>query len=143
MKKFMSLFFVMVMLFSVTAQATTTIGNQTIQANGACVLDFNSGQMLFGFNENKPMVPASMTKVMALYVIYDAIKAGRISLETTVPISRYVYNSSRDTTGSNVPLYFNTTYNVDQMIDMIVIVSACACVEAMAELTYGSIEGFR
>lgn len=141
-KRIICLFFVFVTISSTIASAAT-LGNKSISAGGACLIDFDSGEMLFGYNENTPMVPASMTKVMALYVIYDAIKAGKISLETNVPISRYVYNSSRDNTGSNVPLYYNTTYNVDQMLDMIAIVSACACVEAMAELTYGSVEGFR
>lgn len=143
MKKLICLFIVFTAVFSITASATTVIDGKTITANGACVIDFHSGEMLFGFNENKRMVPASMTKVMALYVIYDAIKAGKITLETVVPISEYVYKSSRNPVGSNVPLYYNRNYTVDQMIDMIAVASACACVEAMAELTYGGIEGFR
>ena len=91
-KRITGLLMAFLIIMTVPAMADTYVGGKYISSKGACILDFETGEMLFGYNENVPMVPASMTKLMALYVIYDAINAGKISFETKVPISKYVYN---------------------------------------------------
>lgn len=141
-KRITGLLMAFLIIMTVPAMADTYVGGKYISSKGACILDFETGEMLFGYNENVPMVPASMTKLMALYVIYDAINAGKISFGTQVPISKYVYNSSRNPEGSNIPLNYNGGYTVSQMIDMIAVASACACVEALGELIYGSVNEF-
>lgn len=53
------------------------------------VIDANSGNTLFSVNENAKRYPASLTKLMTLYLLFDSIKAGRVSLNTPIPVSKY------------------------------------------------------
>lgn len=53
------------------------------------VIDANSGNTLFSVNENAKRYPASLTKLMTLYLLFDAIKAGRVSLNTPIPVSKH------------------------------------------------------
>jgi D-alanyl-D-alanine carboxypeptidase len=54
----------------------------------AVVIDAKNGQVLYGANANKRHYPASITKVMTLFLMFDAIKAGKLSLDGTIKISR-------------------------------------------------------
>ena len=82
------------------------VGGQNITSQGACVMDFETGEVLYEHNGNVPRVPASMTKIMNLYLVYEALENGEISLDTVVPISKNVYNKSRNSVYQSVlPLY--------------------------------------
>ncbi len=125
------------------AQAASLRNGQYITSQGACVMDFESGEVLYEYNGNTPRVPASMTKIMNMYCIYEALKNGEITLDTKVPISKNVYNKSRNPVyQSMLPLYYNTTYTVNEMMDIIVVYSASGAAVAMAELIGGSEEKF-
>ena len=52
------------------------------------VIDARSGQVLYSENADTRLHPASLTKMMTLYVVFDAIKKGEITLDTNVRISR-------------------------------------------------------
>lgn len=122
------------------ANAATAGGNY-ISAAGACVMDYETGEILYEYNGNTPRVPASMTKIMNMYCIYEALANGEITLDTVVPISQNVYNKSRNPIYQSVlPLYYNTTYTVDEMIGVIVTYSASGAAVAMAELIGGGSE---
>lgn len=111
------------------------VGENYISSAGACVMDFDTGEVLYEYNGNVLRVPASMTKMMNVYCIYESLAAGEITLDTVVPISQNVYDKSRDAVYQSVlPLYYNTTYTVDEMLDVIVVYSASAAAIAMAEL---------
>ena len=77
-------------IFSVVVNAAK-IGNTSISSAGACVMDYETGEILYHYNGNVPRVPASMTKIMNLYCVYEALANGEISLNTVVPISKSVY----------------------------------------------------
>lgn len=53
------------------------------------VIDANSGETLFSENENARRYPASLTKLMTIYLLFDSIKSGRMSLNTPIPISNH------------------------------------------------------
>ncbi len=138
----LSLCIIMVFTFvlSATAQAATVGGNY-ISSSGACVMDFETGDVLYEHNGNTPRVPASMTKIMNVYLIYEALEKGEISLDTVVPISQNVYNKSRNAVYQSVlPLYYDTKYTVDEMLDVIIVYSASGAAIAMAELLGGGSE---
>lgn len=127
-------------LFSGLAEAASVGGNY-ISSSGACVMDYETGEVLYEYNGNIPRVPASMTKIMNLYCVYEALENGEISLDTVVPISANVYNKSRDPVYQSVlPLYYGTTYTVDEMIDVVVAYSASGAAVALAELVGGGSE---
>ena len=143
-KRFVSIFSMVLaitMLVSTVANAATLKNGQYISSAGACVMDFASGEVLYEYNGNTPRVPASMTKIMNMYCIYEALKNGEITLDTKVPISQNVYNKSRNSVYQSVlPLHYNTTYTVNEMMDVIVVYSASGAAVAMAELIGGGNE---
>ncbi len=120
-----------------------TVGESYISSQGACVMDFETGEILYQHNGDVGRVPASMTKIMNVYCIYEALKKGEITLDTVVPISANVYSKSRNSIYQSVlPLYYNQTYTVDEMLDVIIVYSASGAAVAMAELIGGSEDAF-
>ncbi len=123
--------------------AAADLNGTYISSAGACVMDYETGEVLYEYNGNIARVPASMTKIMNMYCVYEALENGEITLDTVVPISENVYNKSRNSVYQSVlPLYYNTTYTVDEMIDVIVTFSASGAAVAMAELVGGSEAAF-
>jgi D-alanyl-D-alanine carboxypeptidase (penicillin-binding protein 5/6) len=57
-------------------------------AREAALMDFETGQILFGKRENEPMPPASMTKIMTAYLVFERLKDGRLSLDDTFRVSK-------------------------------------------------------
>lgn len=56
------------------------------------VIDANSGKTLFSANENARRYPASLTKMMTLYLLFSALQEGRLSPNTPLPVSAYAAN---------------------------------------------------
>ena len=145
LRRQISIIVIIVIALSIAApiQASAAdVGGHEIHSQGACVLDFETGIMLYGYQEDTPRVPASMTKLIAVYVIYDAIKAGEISLDTVVKISQGVSKLSVNWDYSNVPLDEGSRHTVSELLDVVVIWSACAATVALGEALCGSEEAF-
>ena len=144
MKKKLALLICALLLLQVFAPCYAkgaAIGEGTITSKGACVMDFDTGEIYYEYNGNTPRVPASMTKIMNVYLVYEALAKGEISLDTVVPISQNVYNKSRNSLYQSVsPLYQNQKYTVDEMLDVIIVYSASGAAVAMAELLGGGSE---
>lgn len=99
---------------------------------GSCILvEQNSGQILYSLNEHEQLRPASVTKVMSLLLIMEAIDSGKISLDTKIPCSE---NASK-MGGSQIWLDTTETLSVDDMLKAI-------CVVALSEYLGGTEEGF-
>lgn len=114
----------------------------SISARGGFVLNGNTGQEIYSQQGDTPMVPASMTKVMSAYVIYEAISQGRISKDTMIPVGSALAAYSRDPGYSNVALSAGSSYSVDELLSAIFVVSANAAVMAIGDYLYGSEAGF-
>lgn len=113
-----------------------------ITSKGAFVMDYQTGQEIWGKNSDTPLVPASMTKVMTVYLVYDAIEAGKLSKSDVVPISQETAVFSRHWSYANVPLNQEGIYTVDELLAAVICSSACAATVALAEMLGGSEEGF-
>jgi len=100
-------------------------------------MDFDTGIVLFGHNEEDQRVPASMMKMVAVHIVYDEIKAGRLSLNSTVRVrpatSRFSYNMEY----SNVPLPEGSAFSVRSLLEAVIIRSACAATVALSESIFG------
>lgn len=106
---------------------------------GSCILvEQNSGQILYSLNEHEQLRPASVTKVMSLLLIMEAVDSGKISLDTKIPCSE---NASK-MGGSQIWLDTTETLSVDDMLKAICVVSANDCVVALSEYLGGTEEGF-
>ena len=131
----------LIALLSSLHASAAYVGENEISSEGACVMDYETGEILYEYNGNTPRVPASMTKIMNIYCVYEALKNNEISLDTVVPISQSVYDKSRDPLYQSVlPLYYDETYTVDELIDVAVVYSASGAAVALGELVGGGSE---
>ena len=109
-----------------------------MQSKAAVLMDARTGILILAKNENQPMPIASVTKVMTLLMVFEAIETGNISPETGVQISENAAGMG----GSQAFLGAGLTYTVDQLIKTVIIASANDSAVALAELVGGTEEAF-
>ena len=109
-----------------------------IEAPCAILTEASTGRVIYEKNADESLHPASITKIMTLLIIFDAVEDGSISPEDTVTVSEHAASMG----GSQVFLEPGETQTVETMIKCIAIASAnYACVE-MAEHISGSEDAF-
>jgi len=95
------------------------------EATSALVVDHGTGMVLFAKNEKEPLPPASMSKLMTLYMLFEAIRDGRVTKETEFDVSARANAMG----GSRMFLEVGTTVPVDALIRGIIVQSGNdACV---------------
>ena len=109
-----------------------------LEAGSAILIEQNSGQILYGYNIHEKLHPASVTKVMSLLLIMEALDSGKITLDTQIPCS----TNAASMGGSQIWLDTTETLSVHEMLKAIAVVSANDCVVAMAEYLGGTEDGF-
>lgn len=109
-----------------------------ISAKSAVLIDNQSGRILYQKKKDVERVPASITKIMTLLLIFDALDEGKIHLNDTVSVSENAAKMG----GSQVFLEPGETQTVDTMIKCISVASANDAAVAMAEHISGSAEEF-
>ena len=109
-----------------------------LNCQSALLLDAASGEILFSQNSDVKCYPASVTKIMTLVLILEAVEAGQISLDDMVTVSAEAAGMG----GSQVYLYEGETRSVEEMIIAISVGSGNDASYAMAEYIGGSLEGF-
>lgn len=109
-----------------------------LDAGAAILIEQNSGQILYGYNVHEKLHPASVTKVMSLLLIMEALDSGKITLDTQIPCS----SNAASMGGSQIWLDTTETLSVNDMLKAICVVSANDCVVALAEYLGGTEEGF-
>jgi len=109
-----------------------------LESGSAILIEQNSGQILYGYNVHEKLHPASVTKVMSLLLIMEALDSGKITLETQIPCS----TNAASMGGSQIWLDTTETLSVHDMLKAIAVVSANDCVVAMAEYLGGTEDGF-
>lgn len=109
-----------------------------LESESAILIESTTGQILFEKDIHKKLRPASVTKVMSLLLIMEAIDRGDITLETQIPCSENASSMG----GSQIWLDNTETLSVEEMLKAICVVSANDCTVAMAEYLCGSEELF-
>lgn len=109
-----------------------------ITAKSAVLIENHSGRILYEKNKDKELIPASITKIMTLLLIFEALEKGTISLDDSVSVSEYASQMG----GSQVFLEPGETQTVRTMIKCISIASANDAAVAMAEYIAGSESAF-
>ena len=109
-----------------------------ISAPSAVLMEASTGQIIYEKNGEEQRSPASITKIMTLILIFDAIDSGKISLSDQVVTSAYAKSMG----GSQVFLEEGEMQTVETLIKCIVIASGNDASVAMAEYIAGSEEEF-
>lgn len=124
---------------AVNANISDSSGNSlNLESGSAVLIEQNSGKVLYEHNMHEKLRPASVTKVMTILLIMEALDSGKISLDTQIPCSE---NASK-MGGSQIWLDTRETLTVHEMLKAICVVSANDCTVAMAEYLAGSEESF-
>lgn len=118
--------------------AADTGSEVELSAETAILMEAETGTVLFEQDADKELPPASVTKVMTLLLIFDALKEGKISLDEEVTTSEYAASMG----GSQVFLEVGEKQTVDTLIKCIAVASANDACVAMAERIAGTEEQF-
>ena len=118
--------------------STSTDNSLNLESGSAVLMEQTTGQILYEHNPHEQLRPASVTKVMSILLIMEAIDSGRISFTDKVSCSE----NARSMGGSQIWLNETEQLTVDEMLKAICVVSANDCTVAMAEHLAGSEELF-
>ncbi|HEY9013034.1 MAG TPA: D-alanyl-D-alanine carboxypeptidase family protein [Devosia sp.] len=109
-----------------------------VAANPMLLVDMQSGEVLYNDDGGQPWHPASLTKLMTAYVTFAAIAQGRISLDSTVKISKKAWNQAPAKSGLKV----GSSITLRDALYILVVKSANDIAIAIAEAVSGSSDKF-
>ncbi len=130
-----------------TLQTTSSLSESTnisnnnflnLDTGSAILIEQNTDQILYEYNIHERLHPASVTKIMSLLLIMEALDSGQITLDTQIPCSSNAANMG----GSQIWLDTTEKLTVNDMLKAIAVVSSNDCVVAMAEYLGGTEENF-
>ena len=143
--KILSAFVVFCMLFSFSIGAEPVETPESIDPDplkldckSAILIEANTGTVLYEKNADEPLPPASVTKVMTLLLVMEAIESGKIGYEDMVRASANACSMG----GSQIYLRENEEMSVEDLLKSVVIASANDAAVALAEHISGSEELF-
>lgn len=113
---------------------------ETLSLNGnkALVMEVNSGRILYASNENEKAYPASMTKMMGMYLVMEAIKENKITMEDNVTCSSIASSMG----GTQIYLEEGEVMKVEDLFKAVAINSANDAIVCLGEYIFGSNENF-
>ena len=123
-----------------TGEETQSAGQDALQLEcpSAVVLEPVTGKVIYEKDKDKKMPPASVTKIMTMLLVMEAVESGNISYDDSVTVSAHAASMG----GSQVFLEEGETQTVDTMLKCIAVSSANDACVAMAEYVAGSEEAF-
>ncbi len=114
-----------------------------LDARSSILMDATTGQVLAATNDNAPVEPASLTKVMTAYAVFDALRSGSLKLEDKVTISEHAWRvGGAASEGSTSFLPVNSQAPVQVLLQGMIVQSGNDASIALAERVAGSEEAF-
>lgn len=121
-----------------SSSATVTDNPLALDCGAACLIEQNSGLIIYDYNMHEKLRPASVTKIMSLLLIMEALDSGKIQLTDKIPCTEDAAKMG----GSQIWLDVREALTVEEMLKAICVVSANDCVVAMADYLEGSQDAF-
>lgn len=139
MKKIVALFMIVCLLCPVFLCRVSAVDfGEEINAKSAILMDAATGKVLFEYNADEALPPASVTKIMTLLLVFEAIDEGKISYSDMVSVSEHAASMG----GTQVYLEPGEEMSVDELIKSVVVSSANDAATALAEYVCGSENAF-
>jgi len=110
-------------------------------ARTAIVIDFDTGAVLYDKNSSQRIEPASLSKMMTAYVVYSHLKAGRLKLDDTLPVSQKAW-AKHKTNESNMFVPLGAQVKVEDLVRGMMIQSGNDACVVLAEGIAGSTDAF-
>jgi len=130
------IFFITLLVFINTANAANTIlipAAPSIAAKSYVLLDFNSRKVIAEKNADLRLAPASLTKIMTVYVIFRELESGHLTLDEKVTISKKAWQ----TPGSRMFVEVNKQVSIENLLQGVIIQSGNDASVALAEHVAG------
>lgn len=141
MKRIISILLISIISFSVASDAFARRGNTkkslsewTNSRYAAFIVDSDTGKILHQENANQKRYPASLTKMMTLYLLFEALKKGRVKMNTRMRVSSYAASKPQ----TNISLKAGSTLRVRDAIPALIVRSANDASVVIAEHLAGS-----
>ena len=135
------LFLTLITLISFASATTVAAQDFDVAAKHAIAVEANSGKILYEKDATQPVEIASISKLLTVYLVYEALEQGKISLSTPVEISDYPYQLTTNSAASNVPMEARN-YTVEELLEVTLVSSANSAAIALAEKIAGSEKDF-
>ena len=128
----------MALPLSVSAEVSSDLPEDAVLAKSAVLMSLDTGEVLFAKNEKEHLSPASVTKIMTILLVLEAIDDGKIALSDTVTASSEAVSMG----GSQIWLEEGEQMTVDELFKAVVVASANDACTALAEHVAGSVSTF-
>ena len=143
MKKLMKIALVFILLLpslqGFAVKADTSSDSFSVPAKAAIAVDVSSGKILYNQNgDQSGQGIASITKLLTVYLVYSAIKEGKLTWNEKIPISDYAYNLTQSSVASNIPFTKGESFTVKDLVDAALLPSANSAAIALAEKIGGT-----
>ena len=141
MRKIISFFVAIVIVvtwFSFKTFALPTVEDTKYDCRSAILIEASTQKVLYEQNADEALPPASVTKIMTLLIVMEAIEEGKISLSDMVSASAHACSMG----GSQIYLEEGEQMSVEELIKSVLIASANDAAVALAEYVAGSEEAF-
>ena len=137
-KSFSAYFFLLILFSFLPANAedaeTPAPAAPSIAASSFVLQDFHSGKVLAENNADSKLAPASLTKILSVYVVFNEIKKGNLKLDDKVTISQNAWNTG----GSKMFVKVNDQVRVEDLLKGVIIQSGNDASVALAEHVAGN-----
>ena len=137
-RKFLLYFVVFMLIIIPLNRAAAEQPDFDLTAHSAILMEAMTGEILFSKNPDKKLPPASMTKIMTMLLIMEAVDDGRVNLSDKIVVSERAASMG----GSQVYLEPGEEMTLEQMMKAVAISSANDASVAVAEYVYGTEERF-
>ena len=136
------LFLTLLTMFTLFLGITPVLAEDfSVAAKHAIAVEVSTGKVLYEQDSQTPASIASISKLLSVYLVYEALEKGEIQLDTMVDISDYPYSLTANTELSNVNLDARS-YSVSDLLNASLITSSNSAIIALAEKIAGSEAAF-
>ena len=116
--------------------------DQRYSPAGTIITEIKTGQILWDENSTVEWTPASMSKLMTIALTYDAIKEGKLSINTVVPVKERHARVSANSNLSNNKMQVGASYTVGELMELIAVPSSAAATYMLMDLLAPDIDTF-
>lgn len=116
--------------------------DQRYSPAGTIITEIKTGQILWDENSTVEWTPASMSKLMTIALTYDAIKEGKLSIDTVVPVKERHARVSANSNLSNNKMQVGASYTVGELMELIAVPSSAAATYMLMDLLAPDIDTF-
>ncbi len=125
-------------LFTCLQPAAAQVQQNATSAKQAILIDYETGTILLEKNADERMPTSSMSKIMTMLLVFDALKSGRLSLDTELPVSEKAWRMQ----GSKMFVEVGRTVRVEDLIHGVLVQSGNDATIVLAEGLAGTEEAF-